>query len=89
VYKVVLSKEAAKYYQKADKSTRNRLDDALDAITNNPFNVQHHDIKPLQEPLRGLWRYRVGKLRIVYGIDKKTKQIQVVTIHPRGNIYAP
>ena len=65
MYKIVLSKEAAKYYRKVDERTRNRLDDVLDAIENNPFDVQHHDIKPLHEPLKGLWRYRVGKIRVI------------------------
>jgi len=87
VYKIVLSKEAAKYYRKVDERTRNRLDDVLDAIENNPFDVQHHDIKPLHEPLKGLWRYRVGKIRVIYRVDKKATWVQIVTICSRGEAY--
>lgn len=87
MYRIVLSKEAAKYYRKVDKQARSRLDNALDALANDPFDVQHHDIKPLHEPLKGLWRYRVGKLRIIYRVDKKGTQIQIVTICSRAEAY--
>ncbi|MEA3431529.1 MAG: type II toxin-antitoxin system RelE/ParE family toxin [candidate division WOR-3 bacterium] len=87
MYRIVLSKEASKYYRKVDKPARNRLDDAMDALANNPFDVQHHDIKPLHEPLRGLWRYRVGKFRVIYRVDKEASRVQIVTIRSRGEAY--
>ena len=87
MYRIVLSKEASKYYRKVDKATRNRLDNALDRLANDPFNVQYFDIKPLHEPLKGLWRFRVGKLRIIYRVEKKAMQVQIVTICSRGEAY--
>ncbi len=87
MYQVNLSKEAAKYYQKMDKPNRGRIDEALDAIGADPFDVEHHDIKPLHEPLKGLWRYRVGKFRIVYRVSREAKEVQIITIRPRGDVY--
>ena len=87
MYKIVLSKEASKYYQKVDKATRNRLNNALNQLINNPFNAQNYDIKPLHEPLKGLWRLRVGKLRIIYRVEKKKMKIQIATICSRGKAY--
>jgi len=87
MYRIVLSKEASKYYRKADKSSRNRLDNALDNLANDPLDAQHYDIKPLHEPLKGLWRFRVGKLRIIYRVEKKATQVQIVTICSRGEAY--
>ena len=87
MYRVSLSKEAAKYYQRMDKSARSRIDEALDAIGSNPFDVEHHDIKPLHGPLKGLWRYRVGKFRIVYRVNREPKEVQIVTIRSRGEAY--
>jgi len=87
VYKILLSKEASKYYRKVDKATRKRLDSTLDRLVNDPFGTQHYDIKPLHEPLKGLWRFRVGKLRIIYRVDKKVMQVQIVTICSRGEAY--
>jgi mRNA interferase RelE/StbE len=87
VYQVKLSKEAAKYYRKIDKPTRGRIDEALDAIGDDPFDREHHDIKSLHGPLKGLWRYRVGTLRIVYRVNREAKEIQIATIRPRGKAY--
>jgi len=87
VYRIVLSKEASKYYRKVDKATQNRLDNALDRLSNNPFDTQHYDIKRLHEPLKGLWRFRVGKLRVIYRVEKKVMQVQIVTICSRGEAY--
>ncbi len=87
MYLVSLSKEAAKAYRKMDESTRKRIDKALDAIGVNPFDVEHHDIKPLHGPLKGLWRYRVGRLRIVYRVNKEAEEVQIVTIRARGEAY--
>jgi len=87
VYLVSLSNEAAKAYRKTDESTRKRIDKALDAIGVCPFDVEHHDIKPLHGPLKGLWRYRVGRLRIVYRVHMEAGEVQVATIGARGEAY--
>lgn len=87
MYQVELSKEAANYYRKMDKPTRDRMDEALDILSHSPFNVEGHDIKPLHGPLKGLWRYRVGRFRIVYRADRRAKEVQVVTIRSRGEVY--
>ncbi|MCK4234673.1 type II toxin-antitoxin system RelE/ParE family toxin [candidate division WOR-3 bacterium] len=44
-------------------------------------------MKPLHEPMKGLWRFRVGKFRIIYRVKKKAMQVQVVTICSRGEAY--
>lgn len=87
MYRIVLSKEASKYYRKVDKATQNQLDNVLDRLANNPFDTQHYDIKPLHEPLKDLWRFRVGKLRVIYRVEKKVMQVQIVTICSRGKAY--
>lgn len=87
MYLVSLSKEAAKAYRKMDESTRRRIDKALDALGINPFDVERHDIKPLHGPLKGLWRYRVGRFRIIYRVNKEAKEVQIVTIRARSEAY--
>lgn len=87
MYQVKLSKEAAKYYRKMDRPTRDRIDKALDAIGDDPFDVEHHDIKPLHGLLKELWRYRMGKFRIVYRVNREAKEVQIATIRPRGKAY--
>ena len=87
MYRIILSKEASKYYRKSDKVTQKRLDNALNNLANNPLDTHHYDIKPLHEPLKGLWRFRTGKIRIIYMVKKKTMQVQIVTIRSRGKAY--
>lgn len=87
MYQVKLSKEAANYYRRIDKPTQSRIDEALDAIGDDPFDVEHRDIKPLHGLLKGLWRYRVGKFRIVYRVNREAEEVQIATIRPRGEVY--
>jgi mRNA interferase RelE/StbE len=43
--------------------------------------------KALKEELEGLRSYRVRKLRIVYRVVAEKKEIQLIAIGPRENIY--
>jgi mRNA interferase RelE/StbE len=42
---------------------------------------------PLRNELEGLWRYRVRRYRIVYGIERSSRQVRVVAVGPRRAIY--
>ncbi len=86
-YRVKLSKSAASYYQRLDTSTAQRLDACFEALENDPFDFEHHDIKRLWGKLRGRLRYRVGRLRVVYKVDQEHKVVYVEIIAPRGNVY--
>lgn len=87
MFKVELSDDAGKYYEKAGRSTQERLDKALDAIAKDPFDVQHRNIQPLHGPFKGLWRYRLGNLRIVYQVDAEAGIVWIAAIRPRGEVY--
>ena len=87
MYDVEISKESAKYYKKVDAITRSRINKALNIILLNPKDTDHYDIKPLRGILKGLWRYRVGNIRIIYRINNEKKKVQIVTIRPRGEVY--
>ncbi len=49
--------------------------DALKIIDDNPIAGA-----PLFEPLKGLWSYRVGELRIVYRIVAEARFIVILSI---------
>ena len=49
---------------------------ALMAIDDDPIAGA-----PLYEPLRGLWSYRAGHLRIVYRIVPEARFVVILTIH--------
>ena len=54
---------------------------ALFQITNDP-----HTGKALKDELKGLWSYRIKRIRIVYRLSGKDF-IDIIAIGPRRNIY--
>jgi mRNA interferase RelE/StbE len=54
-------------------------------LTENPQRVGH----PLQRELAGLWSARRGSYRIVYEIDDRARQIRVVRLDHRSDVYRP
>ncbi len=86
-YRVELSKSAASYYKRVDKSTAQRLDECFTALEHDPFDFEHHDIKRLWGKLKGRLRHRVGKLRVVYKVDQEQKVVYVEVIASRGDAY--
>lgn len=85
MYKVLLAREAEKQYQKQDRPTKRRINEAIENIKREPHGGPH--IRRLVGELEGNWRYRLGGLRIIYEIDNVQKVIKVKTIKSRGDVY--
>ena len=85
MYKVVLHNDAAKYYRNADKKLQHRVNSAIDIILENPYHHVH--IKKLEGELRRMYRYRLGKLRILYEVHEDIKTIRIKAIEARGSVY--
>lgn len=43
--------------------------------------------EPLLRELKGLWKYRVRRFRIVYAIDRKSRTIRLMAVGHRRSIY--
>jgi mRNA interferase RelE/StbE len=43
--------------------------------------------EPLKAELKGLWKYRVRRFRIVYAIDSKKRIIRLMAIGHRKRVY--
>jgi mRNA interferase RelE/StbE len=84
MYKVFLTREAAKYYSKCDLTTKRRLDKCFKELEREP--VYSANVKQLHGELTGFFRYRTGGLRIVYGIEDN-RAVLIVAIGTRGDIY--
>lgn len=55
---------------------------ALRAISMNPSLGS-----PLDRELKGFWRFRVRRFRIVYGVDRRRRTIRVMAVAHRRHIY--
>jgi mRNA interferase RelE/StbE len=85
MYRILLTKDAAKYYQKSDSNVKQKLNKCFEVLKANPYNDSN--IKRLHGELTGLFRYRAGSLRVVYKIEEEKVMVIVVAIGPRGDIY--
>jgi mRNA interferase RelE/StbE len=83
-YEVRLSRRAHRYYERLPADTARRVDRAFEALCRNPYG--RGDIKPIQGA-PGLYRYRVGDLRVIYQVDRQARIITVLAILPRGDAF--
>lgn len=84
-YSIEIYRDALKYLTKLDRPTRTRIVHALQILADNPYNPEL-DIKKLQGVIEE-YRMRVGNYRIIYTLNDKILQIQVIKIGPRGDVY--
>jgi len=84
MYRIALSKEALKYYNRVSVVTATRLDRCFASLEHEP--IRGSDIRPLRE-VAGKYRYRVGNLRVIYEVDRTNSIVYVIAILPRGQAY--
>jgi mRNA interferase RelE/StbE len=80
---------AASYLRRLPPQQQRAVAEAFDYLCQiSPF---HHSspttIKPLKGKYQGQWRYRIGKLRIVYSVNKDSRTIRITAIDNRGDVY--
>jgi mRNA interferase RelE/StbE len=85
MYKVRLTKRAAKFYKSAEASLAKRLARAFAVLESSPR--QHPNIKPLKGKLAGRYRYRVGDYRIIYRIQEDEVEVIILLIAHRREVY--
>jgi mRNA-degrading endonuclease RelE of RelBE toxin-antitoxin system len=70
-----------------DPSLRGRFEIALKDILNDPISAVGNTKKPLEGNHSGLWRYRVGGHRIVYSVDRPSRQVVLIACKERSSVY--
>ena len=85
MFKLVFTKNAAKYYGKIDDKGKRLLNQCFDHLRENP--LAGASAKRLHGELEGLYRYRVGGLRVIYKVEVEKIVVLVVAIGSRGDIY--
>ncbi|KAF0122218.1 MAG: plasmid stabilization system [bacterium] len=85
MHKIVLHKNAVKFYKNADAMLKERISSALNAISKDPrYNVH---IKKLKGELKNMYRFRLGDIRILYEIEEDIQTVRVKLIDTRGSVY--
>jgi mRNA interferase RelE/StbE len=86
-WKIEVKPTAEKYYLKLDKKTRTRMKETLRELENTDDSLLHPNVRALTGKLRGDFRLRVGKYRILFTPHIQEKILYVFAIVPRGGAY--
>lgn len=87
MYRVVLSREAERFFQRSDKAVATKLARCFVALEQDPYPSGSNNIKSLKGKFTGAYRYRVGDLRVVYSINDGEAMVYVITIAKRSDVY--
>lgn len=85
MYHVELSRDAKRFFERADASLQRRLDRCFDQLKVGPRDAGN--IKPLAGNLAGRYRYRIGDYRVIYRIDDRQHLVAVLKITQRSEAY--
>lgn len=82
MFKVLLTHEAEKQLASLDRRYQKAIVQALKRLEENPKIGE-----PLRSELKGKFRLRVSRFRIIYQFDYQEKIIWVLTIEHRKDVY--
>ncbi|WP_239986794.1 type II toxin-antitoxin system RelE family toxin [Fastidiosibacter lacustris] len=83
MFEVKFTKQAIKDLKKIDKTVLVRIKGYINELKHNPREKG----KQLSGNLHGLWRYRIGKYRIIVEIKDNELILLVVKVSKRENVY--
>ena len=82
-WRVALSNDAVKFYKKVPVELAKRINSALDKLAENPLMA---GVRPVKTE-RGVYRIRISNVRLLFGLNKKARIIEVFAIVPRSEAY--
>lgn len=85
MYEIVINRQAQNFFEEASASLQKKLDRCFDTLKITPR--YHPNIKLLKGELAGYYRYRVGDYRVIYSINEEKKQIIVIVVAHRRQVY--
>lgn len=76
------------FIKRLDRKIQRRIDEAFEYILRSPFRHSNPTvIRRLHGKKKGLYRYRLGDVRIIYRVNGEEKSIRILQIDNRGDIY--
>lgn len=83
MYEVVFTKKAGKFVISLQKGYKEKLKDVIERLREKPFSYPYKKIRGGTN----LYRMRLGKYRILYGVDKIERKVIILKIEEREKIY--
>jgi len=81
-YKSIFTKSFTRELKKLPSNTKGRIVEAVEKAVANPYAGTR-----LRGELEGLWRWRIGKYRVIYMINEREKTVVFVDVGLRKAIY--
>jgi mRNA interferase RelE/StbE len=85
MFRVELSREAQRFYERCDKVVSKKLSRCFAALERDPR--AGNNVRALTGRFAGSYRYRLGDLRVVYTINDRQVAVFVITIAQRSDVY--
>jgi mRNA interferase RelE/StbE len=85
MFEVILSPEAQAFFAAAEPPLARKLARCFRQLEHEPR--RHNNIKRLTGKLAGRLRYRLGDWRVIYRIDDDARQVHVLVIAHRSEVY--
>jgi mRNA interferase RelE/StbE len=85
MYKVILSTKAHSFYSNSQLQLAKKLARCFSFLEKEPY--KSNNIKKLSGKFRNYYRYRIGDCRVIYRIDENRKEVIVVLIKHRADVY--
>lgn len=82
-YEVILRKQPVKYLKKLNEKDKKTFRKTFEILEQAPLKIA----RKLHGELEGLYRVPIGSKRMVIFTNELKKQIEVLEIGPRGDIY--
>jgi mRNA interferase RelE/StbE len=79
-FQIFLHPKAARFLDKVDKEVRSRIKDKIKVLKQHPEIGKRLNYSDF-------WSLRIGDYRVVYEISKKEKQVIILFIGHRKNVY--
>jgi mRNA interferase RelE/StbE len=85
MFEVILAPEAQAFFAAADPPLARKLARCFAQLERDPR--RHNNIKRLSGALSGRLRYRVGDWRVIYRVEDTDRQVHVLLIAHRSEVY--
>lgn len=85
MYSVELSQRAQKFLEKLDAFLRERIEERLKRLSENPYPSDSKFI--CRENSDKIFRYRIGDYRALYKVKEKEKTVLIAKIDKRPHVY--
>jgi mRNA-degrading endonuclease RelE of RelBE toxin-antitoxin system len=84
-WNIILTRPAERVFDRSDKQLKVQLERCFKDLEKDA--LYGSSIKPLVGRLKGLLRYRIGDVRVIYRMIKESRIVEIIAILPRGDAY--